>query len=354
RDRPSPPRPHQQRDQRQPGALVEQRHREHRQPACLQTAQEVAHSPTDAGAERQDDGEHATWPPRSSRGRPVVVRAGPALREPAPRGAPHPPAADAPPRLAGRPPPRPISLRAARAVGSPLPAPPPGQPLSRAPPASAASAQPRAGPAVPRARNSASLRRAPCGAAGRCERAFRTVARGLCYPRPERTDSQGAAAMSVFAPSSAPTEPFVPSPLRSLADTGLSESFLSDLILKVLHFGGNASGAELSRRVRLPYLEILDPLVAAHRKQQFIEVRGGVSTLAAGYEYALTERGRARAVELAERSRYAGPAPVPMAQYRASVKAQTVRNTRITRQDLEVAFSDLVLPKRVLDQVGPA
>jgi len=160
--------------------------------------------------------------------------------------------------------------------------------------------------------------------------------------------------MSVFAPSSAPTEPFVPSPLRSLADTGLSESFLSDLILKVLHFGGNASGAELSRRVRLPYLEILDPLVAAHRKQQFIEVRGGVSTLAAGYEYALTERGRARAVELAERSRYAGPAPVPMAQYRASVKAQTVRNTRITRQDLEVAFSDLVLPKRVLDQVGPA
>jgi predicted ATPase with chaperone activity len=154
--------------------------------------------------------------------------------------------------------------------------------------------------------------------------------------------------------AAASAQPFAPPPLRSVEDTGLPESFVSDLILKVLHFGGNASGAELARRVRLPYVEILDSLVAAHRKAQFIEVRGGTSTLAAGYEYALTERGRARALELAERSRYAGPAPVPMAQYRASVKAQTVRTARITRQDLEVAFSDLVLPPRVLDQVGPA
>jgi predicted ATPase with chaperone activity len=149
-------------------------------------------------------------------------------------------------------------------------------------------------------------------------------------------------------------ETFVPTPLRSLADSGLSPSFVSDLILKILYFGGAASGQELSRRIRLPFNEILDPLLDGQRRQALVEVRGGVSTLAAGYEFALTERGRLRAQELSERNRYAGAAPIPIRQYRASVKAQSVRGTKVDRQQLNVAYSDMVLPPTVLEQVGPA
>ncbi len=148
--------------------------------------------------------------------------------------------------------------------------------------------------------------------------------------------------------------PFVPPPLRSVADTGLSPAFLSDLLLKLLYFGGSASGTELARRIRLPFSNVLDGLLDGLRRQALVEVRGGASTLASGYEYMLTDRGRAHAQELAERSRYAGPAPVPMPQYRASVKAQTVREARVGRQELALAFSDLIFPARILEQVGPA
>lgn len=154
--------------------------------------------------------------------------------------------------------------------------------------------------------------------------------------------------------ASAAAMPFAPGPLRSLLDTGLSASFVSELAIKVLYFGGSANGAELARRMRLPFNEILDSLLDTLRRQALVEVRGGTSTLAAGYDFALTERGRQRAQELSERNRYAGPAPIPMRQYRASVKSQSVRGTKVDRQQLAVAYSDMVLPPHVLEQVGPA
>src|SRR4051794_4238265 len=154
--------------------------------------------------------------------------------------------------------------------------------------------------------------------------------------------------------SSSPVAAFDPPPIEHPGQIGLSAAFISELALKVLYFGGAGTGAELGMRLRLPFVGVLDDLLDELRTQALVEVRRGKSSLVTSYEFALTERGRERAQELAERSRYAGPAPVPLEQYVASVKAQSVRSTRVHPDALRSMFTDLVLPDDVLAQLGPA
>jgi predicted ATPase with chaperone activity len=73
-----------------------------------------------------------------------------------------------------------------------------------------------------------------------------------------------------------------------------------------------------------------------------------------GYTFSLTGEGRERARAALESSRYVGPAPVPLEQFRSWVDAQRVRGNTVRREALEQAFSDLVLPDGVLDSLGPA
>jgi hypothetical protein len=53
-------------------------------------------------------------------------------------------------------------------------------------------------------------------------------------------------------------------------------------------------------------------------------------------------------------SQYVGPAPVPLAQYRQWIHAQSVRHAHVTREDLRAGFSHLVLNQSLLDLLGPA
>ena len=62
----------------------------------------------------------------------------------------------------------------------------------------------------------------------------------------------------------------------SLADTGLSAEQLGQLLLKWL-YGGEASGTQLSDRLRLPY-SILESLIDAARAEKLIQVRGAAGT----------------------------------------------------------------------------
>jgi hypothetical protein len=70
--------------------------------------------------------------------------------------------------------------------------------------------------------------------------------------------------------------------------------------------------------------------------------------------HALTDKGRARAVELIDRSAYSGPAPVGLDDYWDSVKLQTIDAVVVTRQDLRGAYNHLVVNERLLNQLGPA
>src|SRR5258708_490836 len=142
-----------------------------------------------------------------------------------------------------------------------------------------------------------------------------------------------------------------PGPKRA-GETGLSLSFLSDLLEKHLYDAGVMTLAVLGSRAALAG-PILNEALNFLRKERRIEVRGP-TTDEFGLRYALTERGRASAQDAVARSGDIGPAPVPLGVYAEVVRAQSVRDRVVTRERMHAAFSDVILDTAVLDQLGPA
>jgi len=139
---------------------------------------------------------------------------------------------------------------------------------------------------------------------------------------------------------------------KTIADTGLSLSFLGELVEKHLFDAGVLTIAAMARRCALSGT-ILEEILGFLRKEARIEVRGRTFE-EQGLRYALTDRGRASASDALLRSGYVGPCPLPLARYIEVVQAQSVRSQRVTREHVESAFADTILDPDLLDRLGPS
>ena len=144
----------------------------------------------------------------------------------------------------------------------------------------------------------------------------------------------------------------VPRGAMSLQDTGLTADQLSRLFVKTL-YAGESSGVAAADRMRLPFT-LLEPLVESLRAERLVEVRGAAGSGTAAYRYVLTDLGRDRARQYLDANQYVGPAPVPLEQYVAYMKALAAARGYIDRERLESGFSGLVVDERLLEQLGPA
>ena len=160
------------------------------------------------------------------------------------------------------------------------------------------------------------------------------------------------AATATAEPRVASGRPTPPPPPATIAETGLHPDTLHQLLLKTL-VAGEASGSQLSDKVRLPY-SVLEALVQHARVEKLVEVRGASGTGTAGYRYALTDLGRDRANQFLDMSRYIGPAPVPLNQYNAYVRACMAAREYVDRDKLSTGFDNLIVNKAMFDQLGPA
>jgi hypothetical protein len=141
---------------------------------------------------------------------------------------------------------------------------------------------------------------------------------------------------------------------RTLAEAGLSADFVMQLLLKHLHVGADVTGQELAARTGLDHSVIQEPLERL-RYAHLCEVAGGSLVGGPSFRHRITDEGRRKALLFLEQSQYVGPAPVPLAQYRAYMLAHgRVAAASVSRARVRQAFSHLVLSDRVLDQVGPA
>lgn len=141
-------------------------------------------------------------------------------------------------------------------------------------------------------------------------------------------------------------EPLAP---RSVEETGLSRWFVLDLVLKHAFFEGIATLNTLARRSKLAP-QIIHSLFRTMQKEQLCETRGMVEE---DYEINLTAKGRAMADVALKKSHYVGPAPVPLVDYNRGVALQAL-SLDITRQSIQSALADLVLPDSVIRQLGAA
>lgn len=161
----------------------------------------------------------------------------------------------------------------------------------------------------------------------------------LSPPFPDALPSAAASAASRWLPAA----PVV------LEDMGVSEHLLLDIALRHVYLRGTCTIHLLSGLMKLA-LETTETLFRRMIEQQFVEVR---STLGDDYVFALTPTGRRTSIERSETMRYAGPVPVSLAAYTASVRAQTAR-VSINRAALRRAFLDIVIEDSMLDAIGPA
>lgn len=149
--------------------------------------------------------------------------------------------------------------------------------------------------------------------------------------------------------------PNIPSRPDSIAATGLNMGFLTDLILKVIYFSGNITGQQIEEATKLPFLNVIDKVLEFLKLEEYVDIvgsEGGFSERS--YQYIVANKGRAKIHEVIDRSQYAGPAPVPVEQYVAMVKRQTIGEMIIDRHKIRDAFSHLVVNERMLDKIGPA
>ncbi len=138
---------------------------------------------------------------------------------------------------------------------------------------------------------------------------------------------------------------------RTIAETGLSDQLLIDLLCKHLNEGGALDMARLVERMALPGA-VLEELLNLLRKDGRIEVLGQHNGQA--LRYGLTERGRDAARDALERSGYIGAAPFPASTYRSLVKVQTIHHARVNAETMRSAFCGVVLTEALLDQLGVA
>jgi predicted ATPase with chaperone activity len=151
--------------------------------------------------------------------------------------------------------------------------------------------------------------------------------------------------------SSSEPDEFVPREPQSLVETGLSPSDVESLILKLLLSRGDLVGRDIAEHIQLPFV-LVDELLRQLKRDQLVVYRS--SAAMNDYMYQLTDLGRERARRQAEHCSYFGAAPVTLAAYIASVKAQSLEKQHPTQDDLRHAFADLLISPSMLMRLGPA
>ncbi len=165
-----------------------------------------------------------------------------------------------------------------------------------------------------------------------------------------------------IAPAQAPAAardnnkmPEPPPQPTSIAETGLTMSFLTDLVLKVIYFTGAITGQRLEETIKLPFLGVIDKVLEFLKLEEYVDIigaEGGFSERA--FQYIITNKGRIKVHEVLDRNQYAGPAPVPLEQYLAMLERQQIGDMVIEQATIRQAFSHLIVSEKMLDRIGPA
>lgn len=151
--------------------------------------------------------------------------------------------------------------------------------------------------------------------------------------------------------SASPQAPFFPTERETFDAMGLPESLIESLVLKHLLAVGSNTGRGICRDLGVPGKPTL-AMLAEMKNRQLVVYKGAAAM--GDFEYALTEQGRERARKYLEENTYHGTAPVTLADYVASVHAQSLAAERPTRELLAAAFADLLVNESMLDRLGPA
>ncbi|MFT5299819.1 MAG: hypothetical protein ACI87E_000466 [Mariniblastus sp.] len=144
---------------------------------------------------------------------------------------------------------------------------------------------------------------------------------------------------------------YFPAEPTSQLGSSVSDSMMEELICKFLLAKGEATIRSISDQICMPY-KLTEDCITKLKAEQ---VLGYVDQSAMnGYMCKLTESGRSRAATYSAFCSYFGAAPVSFNAYVASVSAQTINDQSPSEEDLNRAFSDLLIDPAMMVKLGPA
>ncbi len=156
-----------------------------------------------------------------------------------------------------------------------------------------------------------------------------------------------------LTPPATPNVLAPPAP-RNLSEVGISIVMMRDILLKTMFRTNLDLVSAISQVVCLP-VQVTQELVDLARGQKLLEATGTLhATSGNEMGYQLTEGGKSRALDALSQSEYYGAMPVPLEDYKVQVKRQSVRDIRLTRDQLTRAMGHLILPGDLLSNLGPA
>jgi hypothetical protein len=141
---------------------------------------------------------------------------------------------------------------------------------------------------------------------------------------------------------------------RTIRDTGISQTNLLNLLLKTMYVETKEIIPELAPRLGLG-AAIVQELIDEAVRRRFVQTLGSVQT---GYisaiRYVLSEQGKNAAAEALAQNLYVGPAPVPLADYRAQVEKQKITNEPQSAAALRQGLGGLVVSDHYIRKLLPA
>ena len=145
-----------------------------------------------------------------------------------------------------------------------------------------------------------------------------------------------------------------PPKLGALADTGLNESFLQGLALKVMYAHAVKRPTDVADIMRIP-VPIVRELLESMRSRGLLEPLGAEATgRQLDLRYGMSAAGKEFVQEALRKSVYSGPAPVPLEQWQAQVERQRITNDRVDQEAIAKSLEELVISPEMIARFGPA
>ncbi|WP_234952162.1 ATP-binding protein [Rhodopirellula baltica] len=146
-------------------------------------------------------------------------------------------------------------------------------------------------------------------------------------------------------------EPWRPAEPESMQAGHINETLVESIIFRFILNAGEVEGRRIADQVQLPF-RLIEPILERLKMDQSVAYKSATATN--DYVYVLTESGRAIARNHLHDSTYHGSCPVRLPDYIESVKLQTIEGQYPKREDLQRAFSDLLINPKMLHRLGPA
>lgn len=144
---------------------------------------------------------------------------------------------------------------------------------------------------------------------------------------------------------------------KKLNEVGYDPNMILQLIGKGMYLENMETAVQLSNEIKLSSNLIEEALQELINRKQ-IESAGMLASSTGGgmgtLRYKLTMAGREFVQDALNQNQYFGPAPVPLEAFCKQVRDQAIGEERVSPEDIEQSFSDIVVPDEFTRQLGPA